>query len=119
MFEVEVMPALVSDVDTLKAYIEGVMERADHHAHQVRAVALVLAGAIVWRKDDAPIEVMASGGDLKNVLWAKINGRRYAFSYNHDTKAIEMRSGTTQGAVLHSFDDRVAAVDVHRIFAAL
>lgn len=114
------MPAQVSDVDTLKAYIEGVMNRADHHAHQVRAVALALAGAIVWRKDDdAPIEVMASGGALKNVLWAKINGKRYAFSYNHDTKSIELRSGTTQGAVLHSFDDRVSAADVHGIFAAL
>jgi hypothetical protein len=62
------MPVAIADVDALKAYIDGVMYRAAHHAGQVNAIALALAGAIVWRKDAEPIEVMARDGETKNVL---------------------------------------------------
>lgn len=113
------MPTVVADVDMLRDYVAKVMARADHHAHDVRGVALALAGAIVWRKDSDPIEVMAVQGDLKNVLWVKINSHRYAFSYNHEANAIEMRNGTTHGAVLHSFDDKTSALGVYRIFNSL
>jgi hypothetical protein len=59
------MPLAIRDVDTLKRYVDGVMRRADHHANNVGGVALALAGAIVWRKDDADeIEVMERQGDL-------------------------------------------------------
>ncbi|MEH1935142.1 MAG: hypothetical protein V7L14_15895 [Nostoc sp.] len=49
------MPLEVTDIQTLKGYIDGVMERADHHAGGVNEISLALAGAIVWRKDDDPI----------------------------------------------------------------
>ncbi|MHC5721892.1 MAG: hypothetical protein ACYTX0_60210, partial [Nostoc sp.] len=71
----------VTDIQTLKSYIDGVMERADHHAGDVNEICLALAGAIVWRKDDAPIKVRVSGGEIKNQLWVKINHTRYVFSY--------------------------------------
>ena len=113
------MPTAVADVDTLRDYISKVMDRAGHHAQNVQGVALALAGAIVWRKDVDAIEVMSQNGDLKNVLWVRISGQRYAFSFNHDTNAIEMRAGTTHGAVLNSFDDQTTALDVHNIFSSL
>jgi hypothetical protein len=99
------MPVAITDVDALKGYIEGVMGRAEHHAGNVDAVALTLAGAIIWRKDPDPIEVMPHGGETKNVLWAKIGGQRYAFSYNHTAQTIEIRKGTTHGQVLNSFSN--------------
>ena len=113
------MPISISDVDTLKSYIEGVMGRAEHHANNVSAIGLALAGAIVWRKDADAIEVMAQEGDLKNVLWVKISGHRYAFSYNHTAKEIEMRENTTRGAVLHRFSNGTPIHDVERIFRGL
>ncbi len=114
------MPVAVNDVDTLKTYISGVMVRADHHANNVSSIALALAGAIVWRKDDDnAIRVMEQAGDMKNVLWVKIGGQQYAFSYKHETASIEMRKGTTQGKVLHSFDNATPLAGVEEIFRNL
>lgn len=114
------MPLPVSDVDVLKGYIDGVMARADHHANEVEEIALGLAGAIIWRKDDGKdIEVMQQQGATKNVLWVYIGGRRYAFSYNHVAKAIEMRDGTTRGPMLHSFSNDTPLATLHQVFAGL
>ncbi len=114
------MPVTVEDVDTLKRYLDGVMERADHHAHEVTAIALALAGAIVWRKDVASdIQVMSKDGDFKNVLWVKVNGQRYAFSYNHDARTIEMRKGSVQGDVFRSFSNATPLTEVEAVFRTL
>src|SRR5271166_5962334 len=113
------MPFAVADVDALKGYIEGVMGRAEHHAGNVSGIALTLAGAIVWRKDADPIEVMAQGGQTKNVLWVRISGQRYAFSYNHAAQTIEIRKSTTQGAILNSFSDATPVQDVVAFFRSL
>jgi len=96
------------------------MERADHHANEVEEIALALAGAIVWKKDeDRDIEVMQHQGDTKNVLWVYIKGNRYTFSYSHSAKAIEMREGTTRGSVLHSFSNQTKLSDLHAAFESL
>lgn len=114
------MPVTVSDVNELKTYIEGVMGRAGHHAKTVQGVALALAGAIVWRKDDdAAIKVMAREGETKNVLWVRIGGQQYAFSYNHTDGTIEMRHGSVQGDVLHRFTDSTPVAEVEQVFRAL
>lgn len=113
------MPLAIADVDALKGYIEGVIGRADHHAGNVSGIALALADAIIWRKDADPIDVMAQGGETKIVLWVRINGQRYAFSYNHQSQTIEIRSGTTHGAVLNSFSDATPIQDVVTFFRSL
>ena len=113
------MPQEVTDVDTLRDYLRGVVGRADHHADSVNEITLALAGAIIWRKDDDPIEVMVREGEMKNVLWVKIGGARYAFSYNHDNGEIEVREGTTHGNVVGSFSNASSVADVRRIFLGL
>jgi len=113
------MPAQIQDVDLLQNYIKGVMERADHHAGAVKEIALALAGAIVWKKDSAPIEVYAKDGEMKNVLWVKIKGIRYAFSYNHTASTIEMRQGTTHGQVVASFSNTTPLATVYSLFDGL
>jgi len=113
------MPAQIQDVDLLQDYIEGVMTRADHHAGAVKEIVLALAGAIVWKKDADPIEVYAKDGEMKNVLWVRINGNRYAFSYNHIDSTIEMRQGTTHGQVIASFSNTTPVASVFSIFNAL
>jgi hypothetical protein len=79
-----------------------------------------LAGAIIWRKDDdEPIKVMARDGEIKNVLWARINGQRYAFSYNHSAGEIEMRRGSTQGPILQAFSNATPLAKLKRVFENL
>jgi hypothetical protein len=99
------MPKQVTDVDLLSDYLQGVVGRADHHAPNVNEVALAIAGAVIWRKDDEPIEVFVREGEMKNVLWFKVGGVRYALSYNHDSGEIELREGGTQGSVVGSFSN--------------
>jgi hypothetical protein len=113
------MPQVITDVDVLQEYISGVMKRAGHHANNVDEVALAIAGAVVWRKD-GDLRVMAHAGDMKNVLWVRINGQRYALSYNHaGGGTIEVRRGSTQGAVLASFNNTTPLADVKRFFESL
>lgn len=114
------MALTVTEVEDLRTYINGVMERADHHAGAVNEIALALIGAILWRKEDAePIRIMAQNGETKNVLWIRIGGVRYALSYNHKTEQIEMRKDSTRGATLHTFDNSTPLTCVRRIFAGL
>ncbi len=95
------------------------MSRADHHADDVNEVALALAGAIIWRKDDSPIEVLAQAGEMKNVLWVRIDGTRYAISYSHDSGEIELRENTTHGNVVASFSNATPCSEVRRVFETL
>jgi len=113
------MPKQINDVDTLKEYINGVMARAHHHANNVDEIAPAVAGSIVWRKDSDPIEVMAHGTDMKNVLWVKIGGKRYAFTYDHTTQAIQIKDGSTQGNLVGSVSNATTLADLKKIFLAL
>jgi hypothetical protein len=113
------MPRSITDIQLLRDYINGVMERAEHHADSLSEVALALAGAIVWRKDDKDIQVFEREGKMTNVLWAWIRGTRYAFSYNHTAGTIEMRTGSTQGQVLYSFSNRTTNQEVKEAFGKL
>jgi len=113
------MPQQVTDIDVLKNYLRGVMDRADHHAQNISEVALAVAGGVIWKKDDEALEVMVREGEMKNVLWFRVGGTRYALSYNHDTQAIELRQGTTQGNVIGSFSNTTTNNQVRQIFSSL
>jgi len=114
------MALTVKEIEELRSYLCGVMDRADHHAGAVREIALALTGAILWRKeDDEPIRVLVRGGDTKNVLWVRIGGQTYAFSYRHDTEQIEMRRGGVQGEAVHSFSNATPLSEVYDAFKSL
>lgn len=114
------MALTVTEIEELRAYLNGVMNRADHHAGAVNEIALALAGAILWRKnDEEPIKVMVRDGHTTNVLWVRIGSTRYAFSYNHDAGQIEMREGSTHGPTLHTFTNSTPLASVRMIFESL
>jgi hypothetical protein len=115
------MALTVTEIEELRGYLQGVMERADHHAGAVKHIALALAGAILWKKtDDEPIKVMVGrSGETRNVLWVRIGGKRYAFSYNHDAGTIEMRDGSIHGQTLHSFTNTSPLSEIYSIFENL
>jgi hypothetical protein len=113
------MPITATDVQTLHTYAEGVMDRADHHAGQVKAIALALLGGIIWRADPGSIEIKKYDGGLANVLWLEVNGRRYALAYNHNTAKIEIRDRTQSGPSLHVFDNATPVEMVESVFRKL
>ena len=113
------MAVTANDVQTLHDYAAGVMGRADHHAGQVKAIALALLGGIIWRADPGSIEIKQYDGGLANVLWFEVNGHRYAVAYNHKNFLIEIRDRTQSGVALHTFDNQTPSTIVESIFSAL
>ena len=114
------MPLQVDDVATLQGYLAGVVKRADHHADNVRQVVLPLVGAIVLFKNPKhSIEVMMRKGSTTNVLWVYIGDSRYAFSYDHGSKSIALKRGTTQGKVLAKFTDATTTPEILNVFEGL
>jgi hypothetical protein len=113
------MAITAKDVEELHEYAEGVMGRADHHAGQVKSIALALLGGIIWRGEPDSIRIRRFSGSPANMLWVTISGRVYVFAYNHATQKIEIRDRTQTGAVLHSFDDQTPVTDVEAVFRAL
>jgi hypothetical protein len=122
-FKGDIMALAVTEIEEMRSYLNGVMSRADHHAGGVNEIAPALTGAILWRKnDEEPIKVMVREGKTTNVLWVRIGNRRYAFSYNHDERQIEMREGGIQGPTLHTlhtFNNATPLSSVRAIFEAL
>lgn len=113
------MPQQVTDIGVLRNYLRGIMDRADHHAQNANEVSLSVAGGVIWKKDDDPLEVMTREGEMKNVLWFKVNGKRYALSYNHNTGEIELRYKTTHGPVVAAFSNAIKNAQVREIFSGL
>ena len=114
------MPIAVDDVDTLQRYINGVLARADHHARYINEIGLAIVGAIVARKDaDCPIEVREHNGDMKNVLFVVIGGRRFALTHNRDDRCIDVREGNSRGATLAQFDNESTITEVWQFFSSL
>jgi hypothetical protein len=113
-----VVPHSVATVDVLQQYASAVIERADHHARTVDAICLAILGAIVWRKD-GDVEVLVRNGDMKNALWFSVNGRRYAVSYNHANRCIDVRDGTNRGTTLRSFTNADSVSAVMQFFGSL
>jgi hypothetical protein len=112
------MPTTIQNIDILKNYISGVVDRADHHANNVNEIALAIAGGIVWRTTD-DIKVMSRQGEMKNVLWLQVDNRTLCFAYNHNLQMIEVREGTIQGPVLASFNNASPVGTVKAFFENL
>jgi integron cassette protein len=106
------MALSISDIDDLQAYLNGVLERATHHAQNVDGIALTLIGAIIWKKDRLSIRVAEREGETKNVLWVSINDTRYAFTYDHNNAKIVVRHNSIQGHTVHSFDNATSLAEV-------
>jgi Integron cassette protein VCH_CASS1 chain len=115
------MPVIVDDVSVLRAYLRGVLADAKHHANNVEEVILALAGAVISRQDEgSPLEVHSGkGGGLGRALTVTIGSNRFALSYDHGDKAVQLKAGSFQGPVVHKFTNATPMSEVARVFANL
>ncbi len=112
------MPLTITTLTLLNEYINGVMNRADHHGQNVNEIVLTLAGAVIWRATQ-DVEVRTYNDETANILWLTINGHRYAIAYNHLTGDIEIRDRNQNGSVLATFNNSTSATVVKAIFSGL
>lgn len=101
------MALKVENVDLLRKYFSGVVERAKHHAPNVNDVIYRLLGILILIKDEnQPIEVRGSHEDKTgNILWVSIDNVRYAFRYEHSDQTIEIRVGSYNGTIVLKVDN--------------
>lgn len=101
------MAIKIESVNLLKSYFEGVVNRANHHAQNISEIIYTLLGIIILKMDvNSTIEVKKIGQDATgNVLWVLINGKRYAFRYEHSDNTIEIKEGSLRGAIVLKVDN--------------
>ncbi len=112
------MAVKVDTVETLKKYFSGVVRRTNHHAPKVTEIIYSLLGIIILKKDDGTtIEVRGSDDDATgNILWVIINGKRYAFRYEHSDGTIEIREDTYNGNIALKINNTTSVSDILKVF---
>lgn len=112
------MATTIQNIEILRTYLSGVLDRANHHAKNVDEIALAIAGGIIWRTTD-DLKVMSRDGEMKNVLWLQVGTRTLCFAYNHSAGDIEVREGSVQGLTIARFNNKTPIAEVKEFFASL
>lgn len=112
------MAVTIESTEILKEYFNDVLARAEHHAKEVKAVSLTLLGAVVW-KATGDISVMETKNGFGNVLWFNTNSGRYAMSYNHKDRKIDMREHSVKGETLYQFDNNTPQEFITALFESM
>jgi len=114
------MPIRADDIETLHDFAVGMMARAGQQAQQVRAIALAILGAIIWRAEPGSLEIRFRQGNLYNLLcWDSVSGKKYLCAYNQDRGEIELHAAGIQGSPLHTLTNTTPIEEVERIFSTL
>jgi|BioPla2DNA2_1021312.scaffolds.fasta_scaffold156508_1 hypothetical protein len=109
------MAISINSIELLQKYLNGVLERAEHHAVNVKGVSLALIGAVI-AKSDGEIEVREYKGRPANILWFCVNEKKYAMTYNHQKEQIELRYRTQCGKTLGVFDNKTTYETIIEVF---
>ena len=112
------MAITINSINSLQTYLNGVMNRSEHHAGNVEGVALALLGAVMW-KADGEIEVREYNGRPANVIWFHISGNKYALTYNHSDETIDLRERTQSGSVIEQFSNATTYKQIIDAFSRL
>jgi hypothetical protein len=114
------MAKKLQTVDELQDYFVGVVKRAEHHAQNVEEIIYPLLGMIIAFKDKKNvIEVWTQNGETGNLLWAKINGTRYAFKYVHTPVSIEIRKNNYKGNIVNTITNKNTLKTLRNVFKNL
>ena len=108
---------LTSDIATLRAFVDNVVERAEQNINQVIPITLAVVGGILWRATPGSVELQQiDSTEQAYVLWASFDDRRMVFSYNHMTAIIELREGNLNDHPMDKFSYRMLQADIENFF---
>lgn len=112
------MAISIVSIELLQTYLNGVMNRSEHHAGNVEGVSLTLLGAVMWRST-GEIEVREYNGRPANMMWFYVGDNRFSLLYNHNTEQIELRERTSNGGLIAEFDNSSTYPDIISVFRRL
>ena len=89
------------------AFIHKVINDANHHAAEVTEIIMPLSQAVRKRLNlsQDKVEVFERNGNIGRTCWVVIKGNRWVFSYSYGSETIELRQGSTKGAVVFRFNN--------------
>lgn len=98
----------------IDAFIAKVIEEAHDHGQNIEHVIHPLSDEVRQRLDLNldKVEVYERNGNLARTCWVTLQGSRYAFTYNYQTKQIDLRNRSTQGALRFSFENATTLADI-------
>ena len=98
------MARAVTGVDALREYLDGVVQRAGHHAPNITEVIGHVAVAVILNHDPGSLEYREYAGNPTNILRFALRGARYSVAYNHHHGGrIEVREGGDTGRPREAF----------------
>jgi hypothetical protein len=105
----------------INAFINSVLNEAQHHAPGVAAIIQPLSDNVRAHLNLAidRIDVYERNGQIARTCWVTINGNRYAFSYNYDDEAIDLREGSIQGPTKYQFNNDTTDQEIQNIVAGM
>lgn len=112
------MAISINSIESLQNYLNGVLNRANHHAGNVEGVSLALLGAVVWRAN-GEIAVREYNGRPANMIWFHVNNNKYLLTYNHENDEIELKERTNTGIVIATFDNTSTYREIITVFGSL
>jgi len=76
---------------------------------------------VILRKDNSSLQVRpgASGKLGRALQFTSAKRKTYALSYNHSTKAIDLKRDNFRGEVIHSFTNKTKLSEVSSVFSKL
>jgi len=101
----------------IEQYLEGVEERAAHHASNVMGVIKTLAAAL-FTKYPKDVIAFTRNGNLCNVAWVKGKQTKqwYKFTYNHSNESIDLMQGKN---VIDSFTNHTPLINIINRISAI
>ncbi|MBX3027052.1 hypothetical protein KF840_19280 [bacterium] len=80
-------------IAVLRQYVTGVMDRVNHHALPMAAVATHVLSGVVLRADQGSLECREYAGRPANVLRFSVTGQPYALRFRHGPDRVELLKG--------------------------
>lgn len=108
------MSVKITTIAMLSQYFASVVDRAEHHAPNVKVVVYPLFAFLVSRATD--FEVRGDHYKVGNVLWCWVQEQRYTFRYDYDEDEIILLRNSLQGPEIARFTNLSTVEDFRKAF---
>ena len=112
------MKKTLSTEKDISAFLIEKIEKAGHHAQDVKYVVPALWGFIQTFGKNPSVK-FEEDSPYGNLAWFTMNGIPYCLAYNHNTLMIELRNRSQKGKTIMNFNNNTTNEEIFSIFSVL